>query len=202
MEEVARSIRVGSTSSLAFMLAGFVAGEGSFVVTRRLPPFKDRTARLRFLFDVTVANRDRPMLEQLRSLLGLGAISDQQPAKPGWQPTSHFQIASIKAHLAATIPWADVGHVHHSPRRKAHYDDEVTFAIGSIRDHLSVTIPFMDAHLPESYKRGQYLTWRAELLDYWEHRAKRRRACTVEGCERPRRAHGYCRQHLWALLKQ
>lgn len=93
-----------------------------------------------------------------------------------------------------------VGHVYTSPRRKAHYDDEVTFAIQSLRDHLEVTIPFMDAHLPESHKRTQYLAWRAELLEYWEHRAKRRRACTVDGCERPRRAHGYCRQHLWTHL--
>lgn len=95
-----------------------------------------------------------------------------------------------------------VGSIHRSPRRKPHYDDEVTFAIQSIRDHLEVTIPFMDAHLPASHKRTQYLAWRAELLAYWEHRAKRRRNCTVEGCERPRRAHGYCRQHLWAFRRQ
>jgi hypothetical protein len=95
-----------------------------------------------------------------------------------------------------------VGRVYRSPRRKAHYDDEVTCAIQSMRDHLAVTIPFMDAHLPESYKRTQYLMWRAELLDYWEHRAKRRRTCTVDGCERPRRAHGYCRQDLWTFLRQ
>ena len=31
MDEVARSIRVGSTSTLGYMLGGFVAGEGSFV---------------------------------------------------------------------------------------------------------------------------------------------------------------------------
>ncbi|HEY8215986.1 MAG TPA: hypothetical protein VIH82_02560 [Acidimicrobiia bacterium] len=94
------------------------------------------------------------------------------------------------------------GHITHFPRRKPHYDDEVTFAIQSMRDHLDVTIPFMDAHLPESYKRTQYLAWREELLDYCEHRAKRRRACTVDGCDAPQRAHGYCRRHLWTFLRQ
>ncbi|MEX2254119.1 MAG: LAGLIDADG family homing endonuclease [Acidimicrobiia bacterium] len=89
------------------MLAGFVAGEGSFNVTRRLPPFADRVPRLSFRFDVTVATRDRPILEQLRSLLGFGSITDRRPGKPAWQPTSQLRIASIKAHLAATIPWAD-----------------------------------------------------------------------------------------------
>jgi hypothetical protein len=61
-------------------------------------------------------------------------------------------------------------------------------------------VPFMDAHLPPSYKREQYLAWRGRLLDYWEHRAKRVRPCTVEGCEKPRRAHGLCRHHLYKQL--
>jgi hypothetical protein len=92
-----------------------------------------------------------------------------------------------------------VGNITFSPRRKPHYDDEITFAIQSMRDHLAVTIPFMDAHLPESYKRQQYLEWRAALLDYWEHSAKRQRPCTVDGCEQARRAHGLCRHHLWTV---
>jgi hypothetical protein len=38
---------------------------------------------------------------------------------------------------------------------------------------VEVVVPFMDEHLPPSHKRGQYLAWRAELVDYWEHRARR-----------------------------
>ena len=94
------------------------------------------------------------------------------------------------------------GSVFDSPRRKAHYDDEVTFAIQSMRDHLAVTVPFMDAHLPESHKRRQYLAWKADLLEYWEHSAKRRRLCAIDGCEQLRRAHGLCRQHLWSLRRE
>ena len=90
------------------------------------------------------------------------------------------------------------GSVFSYARRKPHFDDECTFVIQAIRDHLRVTIPFMDAHLPVSYKREQYLVWRDRLLDYWEHGAKRVRPCTVDGCDAPRRAHGLCRHHLYA----
>lgn len=92
-----------------------------------------------------------------------------------------------------------VGHVFRSRRRKPHYDDEVTFAVQSIRELVAAVIPFMDEHLPRSYKRQQYLVWRARLLDYWAHRAKRVRPCTIEGCDKPRRAHGLCRRHLYVV---
>jgi hypothetical protein len=99
------------------MLAGFVAGEGSFVVTPRQPPRKDGTARLRFVFDVTVAARDRPMLEALRAVLGRGCITDQRAARAHWQPTCNFRIASITGHLSATVPWADA-HLATSYKRR------------------------------------------------------------------------------------
>jgi LAGLIDADG endonuclease len=93
-----------------------------------------------------------------------------------------------------------IGHLYDSPRRQADYDDESSFRTQALRELLDVVVPFMDAHLPPSYKRKQYLAWRERLLDYWEHRAKRVRPCTVEGCEKPRRAHGLCRQHLYSRL--
>jgi hypothetical protein len=65
------------------------------------------------------------------------------------------------------------GSVHRAPRRKPHYDDEVTFAVRALPDLVELVIPFMDEHLAPSYKRDQYLRWRADLLDYWEHRARR-----------------------------
>ncbi len=89
------------------------------------------------------------------------------------------------------------GSVSRSARRQPHYDDEIAFSIQAIRDHLRVTIPFMDAHLPASHKREQYLVWRDRLLEYWEHDAKRVRSCTTAGCDEPRRAHGLCRHHLY-----
>ncbi len=60
-------------------------------------------------------------------------------------------------------------------RRQSHYDDEATFVVRRLSDLTGVVVPFMDEHLPMSYKRTQYLAWRAELLWYCQHRAGRRR---------------------------
>jgi hypothetical protein len=59
-----------------------------------------------------------------------------------------------------------IGHVYDSPRRKPHYDDEFAFHVMALRELIEVVVPFMDAHLPPSYKREQYLAWRERLLDY------------------------------------
>ena len=90
-----------------FTLGGLVAGEGSFCVTRKLPPATDGSVRLRFVFKVTMASRDRALLEDLRDFLGYGSIDDQPARKPHWQPTSTFTIGSIRGHRMATIPFAE-----------------------------------------------------------------------------------------------
>lgn len=89
------------------------------------------------------------------------------------------------------------GYIVDSPRRRPHYDDESAFMVHKLRDLVEVIVPFMDEHLPPSYKRTQYEAWRSELLDYWEHRAKRVRPCTVDQCDNPRRAKGLCRHHYF-----
>jgi hypothetical protein len=90
-----------------------------------------------------------------------------------------------------------VGYVRWFARRRAHFDDEVRWTVRRLPDLVGVIVPFMDEHLPPSHKRAQYLAWRAPLLAYWEHRARRRRACSVDGCDVPRRARGLCRHHLY-----
>lgn len=95
-----------------------------------------------------------------------------------------------------------VGHIHRSARRQAHQDDAACFTIGALPELIQVVVPFMDEHLPGSYKRLQYEAWRSELLEYWEHRAKRVRPCTVEGCQQPRRAKGLCRSHYYDAYHQ
>lgn len=94
------------------------------------------------------------------------------------------------------------GSIVDSPRRKPHYDDESTYIVRSLPALLEIVVPFMDEHLPPSYKRIQYESWRAALLDYWEHRAKRIRPCTVDDCDQPRRAKGLCRHHYYARYGQ
>ena len=91
-----------------------------------------------------------------------------------------------------------VGHVRWYPRRKPHYDDEVVFHVQRLRDLVEVVVPFMDEHLTASFKREQYERWRSALLEYWETKARRRRACSIEGCDRPNRSRGLCRQHYYA----
>jgi hypothetical protein len=91
-----------------------------------------------------------------------------------------------------------VGRVHRYPRRRDHFDDEVVWVVRSLPNLVDVVVPFLDEHLPASYKRQQFLAWRAELMEYWHTRARRRRRCTIDGCERPHRARGLCRGHYYA----
>lgn len=92
---------------LGFMLGGFVAGEGSFSVTRKLPALRDGSPRLSFVFSITVAARDEAMLELLRSFLGYGSIASRKVINPKWQPQVVYTVKSLIAHEMATIPFAD-----------------------------------------------------------------------------------------------
>ncbi|HEX5265251.1 MAG TPA: LAGLIDADG family homing endonuclease [Acidimicrobiales bacterium] len=84
-----------------------MAGEGCFSVTRKLPAYRDGSERLRFVFTVTMASRDRPLLVALRSALGVGSITDRPSRKKGWEPESTFSVGSHRAHRRATIPFAE-----------------------------------------------------------------------------------------------
>jgi hypothetical protein len=95
-----------------------------------------------------------------------------------------------------------VGHVYHYPRRKPHYDDEVVFQVRKTAHLVRVIIPFMDEHLPPSFKREQFAAWRADVIDHWEYGIKRRRQCSMDGCERPQRGRGLCRTHYYRVYGQ
>jgi len=102
--------------------------------------------------------------------------------------------------LAARL--LEVGYVRTYPRRRPHYDDEVTFSVQSTRDLVTVVVPFMDESLPPSHKRAQYMRWRTELLSHWEHHARKRRVCTEPGCAEPQLGKGVCRLHYWKLYRK
>jgi len=142
----------------------------------------------------------RPDTDDRAAFLGGFVAAEGTFVETGDPPRFRFAVGLGRIDRAMCVSFAeylDCGTICDAPRRKPHYDDESTFAVQSIRDHLRATIPFMDAHLPPSYKRKQYLAWRARLLDYWEYRGKRVRRCTVPGCDAPRRAHELCRHHLY-----
>jgi len=109
MDEVARSTRVGSTLSQLspWALGGFVAGEGTFVNSALRATYRDGTPRRRFVFQVTVASRDRPMLDALREYLGFGSIQEKPAAREHWQPTCDYTVNSRRAHFLATIPFME-----------------------------------------------------------------------------------------------
>lgn len=96
----------------------------------------------------------------------------------------------------------EIGRMVTYSRRRPHYDDEVAFVVTRLQDLLEVVVPFMDEHLPASHKRVQYEVWRAQLVAYWEHRARRRRPCRIDGCTTPALAHGLCRPHLWTEMRR
>jgi hypothetical protein len=174
MDEVARSIRVGSTPTephadwrrLGFALGGFVAGEGCFSVRTVRASSSTAPARKRFSFTVTVAARDSGLITELHHHLGgAGAVYRSNPRRSHWQPTVSLQITSMVDHLAATIPFAE---------------------------------QFL---LPVGRKYDQYRSWRDDLQSYRRHLAERLAArptrCRTPGCGRPIRARGLCRGCYW-----
>jgi LAGLIDADG endonuclease len=143
-----------------------------------------------------------PATDTLAAFFGGFVAGEGSFTRAGDPPAFRFSIGlgAVDTDICQELrSFFGCGRIHVSRRRKSHYDDEVQFVISAMVEHLEVTIPFMDAHLPESYKRQQYLRWRGELMEYWETRARRRRACSVEGCDAPSRARGVCRHHLWVL---
>jgi LAGLIDADG endonuclease len=94
--------------TIGFTLGGFVAGEGWFTAKSRGARFVTTGAeRRRFVFGVTVASRDRPVLEALQQFLGCGNIRDQPSKNERWLPESTLEVVAIKDHLTATIPFAE-----------------------------------------------------------------------------------------------
>ena len=93
-------------------------------------------------------------------------------------PQSNFRfsigLGAVDAGMCTGfLAFLDCGSTYWYRRRKQHYDDEAVFTVQRTRDLVEIVVPFMDAHLPPSYKREQYLKWRADLLEYWHHRRRR-----------------------------
>lgn len=114
-QEVASSNLVSSTlcclittiQLVGDTLGGLVAGEGSFVITRKVKPFANGSPRKRFVFQLSMAARDRPLLVATRNFLGFGSITDHPRRRPEWQPMSTLTISSIKGHRHSLIPFCD-----------------------------------------------------------------------------------------------
>jgi hypothetical protein len=126
--------------TVGFTLGGVVAGEGCFSTVRQRRPYRDGSPRLKFVFSMTMARRDLPLLEALRSFLGFGAIQHYRRGRRHWEPTSVLCINSIWAHRNATIPFAEAFLLPCEKRRQ--YEEW--------RDHL---LAYDLAH-PNRYGKG------------------------------------------------
>ena len=172
IEEVARSIRVGSTQealaerSRASFLAGLAAGEGCFSVTVRRERFRDGSPRLRFRFSLAMAARDRPLLIDLRDLLGCGAIYDAPGARPEWLPSSTFEVGKSAELRRFVIPFADRYLMPSAKRRQ--FDAWHKALLSYERDR------------PTQYGRG-------------------RSRCSEPECELPVRGRSLCRRHYYRV---
>jgi hypothetical protein len=98
---------VESFNAVGFVLGGLVAGEGSFIVTPLHRPFEDGTPRVRFVFQMSLAARDRALLEALRAFVGVGSVLDAPSRKQHWQPTSTYTVGSLKANSSAIVPFGE-----------------------------------------------------------------------------------------------
>ena len=91
--------------AVGHLLGGLVAGEGCFRSTARRERFPDGSERRRFVFEVSMASDDRPLLEALQLVLGAGTIQDRGRRRTGWKPESRLTIASEATHVRSTIPF-------------------------------------------------------------------------------------------------
>jgi hypothetical protein len=84
-----------------------IAAEGCFL-KRSMSPYGDGSPRWRFSLQVTMAQRDLPLLEALRSFLGAGSVyGDARPKRPGWLPISTFAVSGHRRHMELTIPFIE-----------------------------------------------------------------------------------------------
>jgi hypothetical protein len=67
----------------------------------------DGSPRRKFVFQVTVARRDRPVLEALHAYLAHGSLRDVAPEREHWLWRTVYTVNSHRAHRAATIPFME-----------------------------------------------------------------------------------------------
>ena len=111
-------------------LGGLVAGEGCFRRSERRERFPDGSARVRFVFELSLAVVDRPLIDALHSMLGgAGTVRVREPRRVGWQAEACLTVASESAHLVHTIPFADrfLGPCHKREQFEAWRDELLAY---------------------------------------------------------------------------
>lgn len=92
--------------AVGLALGGLVAGEGSYT-TKAEGRYQDGSPRKRFVFQLTMAERDRSMVTALRNYLGFGSVRSIGRRNPRWQGQVVLTVNSFRAHHASTIPFGE-----------------------------------------------------------------------------------------------
>jgi len=114
-----------------------VAGEGSFIVHSRREKFRDGSPRLRFIFQVAMASRDRQLLVGLRDFLGCGSIRRHQPRTARHSEMTIYAVTSLEEHLSTTIPFLERFLL--ASRKRAQYEEWRDRLLAYDRDRPSKT---------------------------------------------------------------
>ena len=96
-------------------LAGFVAGEGCFVIYHK-KRYKAGDS-LDFSFQITVGVDDSLILEAVQSFLGMGRIYRRKSKNPKWQDAANYRVYR-RADLLRLLPMLD-RHLLPMPCKKA-----------------------------------------------------------------------------------
>lgn len=83
-------------------ISGFVAGEGCFTYRDA----NDRDAK-RFAFQISVADVDSNIIEEIKDYLGVGNIYERDAREENWKPTVQYQVQSIGGIGSVIIPFFD-----------------------------------------------------------------------------------------------
>jgi hypothetical protein len=89
-----------------FSLGGLVAGEGCFTVGP-IGNRVDGSPRLRFGFQLEMAERDSPLISALQCFVGTGSIARRPPQRAGWLPTLKYTVGGRKGIRESVIPFCD-----------------------------------------------------------------------------------------------
>ncbi|HEX2850895.1 MAG TPA: LAGLIDADG family homing endonuclease [Acidimicrobiales bacterium] len=92
---------------IGYTLGGLIAGEGCFSVARRQESFRDGSPRLRFVFAMSLADRDLALLVALQQALHAGAIRHEPARSERWLAQVVLTVTGERSHLRSTIPFCE-----------------------------------------------------------------------------------------------
>lgn len=98
--------------SFGHFIAGFTAGEGSFVISER----DDR--RDRFSFQIALEANDRQILEDIEDYFGVGAVREYESRDKNWQAEVQYAVQNVGQLVKVIIPFFELYPLHDTLKRE------------------------------------------------------------------------------------